>query len=283
MPRRLLLALALVAMAIVMRSAPTPPPSSVVVGGMGHGPVVVLVHGLGSNANQWLPVARDLARDHRVVLVELPGHGMAPIATPFALEQATLALDQAIDEQSTDPVVLVGHSVGGMVAVTEALRSPHRVRSLVLVDAALKPQMSEAERDTLLAYFDRDWEGTLHAVYSSFGRDSAQGEALWEQASHVERATMRAWIPVALTTDLSHEASALSMPVLAVLAPHSWEKGETWEHASHALGYDGIAQLEGERVEDCGHFLMLDQPRALARAIRRMTTTTPPAAIASLR
>lgn len=242
---------------------------------MGHGPVVVLVHGLGSNANQWLPVARDLARDHRVVLVELPGHGQAPIATPFALEQATLALDRAIEEQSPDPVVLVGHSVGGMVAVTEALRAPHRVRSLVLVETALKPQMSEAERDTLLASFDHDWQGTLHAVYSSFGRDSAQGEALWAQASHVERATMRAWIPVALTTDLSRDAAALSMPVLAVLAPHSWEKGETWEHASNALGYDGITMLEGERVENCGHFLMLDQPRALARAIRRMTTSAP--------
>src|SRR5690349_16245145 len=121
-----------------MRSAPAPPPSSVVVGGMGHGPVVVLVHGLGSNANQWLPVARDLARDHHVVLVELPGHGLAPIATPFALEQATLALDRAIEEQSSEPVVLVGHSVGGMVAVTEALRSPERVSSLVLVETALK-------------------------------------------------------------------------------------------------------------------------------------------------
>ena len=281
MHRRLLLALAFfTAVFIVIRSAPTPPPSSTVVGGMGHGPVVVLVHGLGSDANQWLPVARDLARDHRVVLVELPGHGQAPIATPFALEQARLALDQAIDEQSTDPVVLVGHSVGGLVAVTEALRAPQRVRSLVLVETALRPQMNEAERDTLLASLDRDWEGTLHAVYSSFGRDSAQGEALWAQASQVERSTMRAWIPVALTTDLSKDAAALSMPVLAVLAPHSWEKGETWEHASHALGYDGIPWLEGERVEDCGHFLMLDQPHALARAIRRMTTTAPPPAIA---
>lgn len=262
----------LTAIVLIMRSAPIPPPSSIVVGGMGHGPVVVLVHGLGSDAHHWFPVARDLARDHRVVLVELPGHGLAPINTPFTLEQATLALERALEEQSPDPVVLVGHSVGGLVAVTVALRSPERVRSLVLVETALRPQLTASERDTLIHMLDRDWEGTLHSVYASFGRDSAQGEALWAQATQVERAAMRAWIPVALTTDLSHDAPALSMPALALLAPHSWERGETWEHAATALGYEGIAKIEGERVENCGHFVMLDQPQAVARAIRRMTS-----------
>ena len=65
------------------------------------------------------------------------------------------------------------------------------------------------------------------------------------------------------------------MPESRRSSTHSWERGETWEHASHALGYDGIPRLEGERVENCGHFLMLDQPRVLARAIRRMTSRAP--------
>ena len=241
---------------------------------MGRGQTVVLVHGLGSNANHWLPVARDLARDHHVVLVELPGHGLAPLATPFGLEQATLALDRAIVEEASGPVVLVGHSVGGIVALTEALRAPGRVRALVLVETALRPQLTSAERDSFLASLDRDWEGTLHEVYASFGRDSTQGEALWAAASQIERATLRAWVPVVLTTDLSLEARSLAVPVLAILAPHSWERGETWERAARVLGYSGIPRLEGERVEDCGHFLMLDQPEALARAIRRAASAT---------
>ncbi len=279
--RRFVVAAAvLTAVVLVVRNAPKPPPDSAVLGAMGRGPTVVLVHGLGSNANHWLPVARELARDHRVVLVELPGHGFAPMATPFSLEQATLALDRAIHEQSPTPVVLVGHSVGGLVVATEALRAPGRVRALVLVETALRPQMTFAERDTLMAMFDRDWEGTLHSVYSSFGRDSLQGEALWAEATQVERAGMRAWLPVALSTDLSIEVAALSMPVLAILAPHSWERGETWEHAARALGYQRIPRLEGERVEDCGHFIMLDQPRVLARAIRRIAAATGEPAVA---
>ncbi len=259
---------------LMVRAAPTPPPSSATVGAMGHGPTIVLVHGLGSDAQHWLPVARDLARDHRVVLVELPGHGEAPMVTPFTLEQATLALDRAIAEQSHDPVVLVGHSVGGLVAAAEALRAPSRVRALVLVESALAPQMSKLEADSLLAMFDRDWVGTLHMVYASFGRDSAQGEALWAEASQVERVNMRAWIPVALSTDLTDEAAALKMPVLAVVSPRTWEPDETWAHAAKALGLARIPRLKVVRIGNCGHFVMLDQPRRLSDAIRRFSAAS---------
>src|SRR5262249_45739250 len=247
--------------------------SSAALGAMGHGPTVVLVHGLGADANDWLPVARDLARDHRVVFIELPGHGTAPLTKPFALEQATLALDRAMSEQAKEPVVLVGHSVGGLVAAAEAIRSPQKARGLGLVGTALAPQVTGAEADSLLARLDRDWEGTLHEVYSGFGRDSLQGELLWQKASQVERTTMRAWIPVALSTDLSDEAAGLSMPVLAVLAPRSWDADETWEHAAEALGYAHIPRLRGVRIENCGHFIMLDRPRRLAEAVRRFSAS----------
>ena len=279
MIRRSALVVALLTLILlIVRAAPgpiqwlgTPPPSSATVGAMGRGPTIMLVHGLGSDAKHWLPVARDLARDHRVVFVELPGHGLAPMTTPFTLEQATLSLERAIAEESPEPIVLVGHSVGGLVAASAALRLPSRVRALVLVESALAPQMTRAEADTLLAALDRDWTGTLHAVYASFGRDSAQGEALWAEASQVEHANMRAWIDVALSADLSHEAAGLEMPVLAVLSPRSWEPVETWAHASEALGLARIPHLKGVRLRDCGLFLMLDQPRALAAAIRRFS------------
>lgn len=272
MQQRLAIATAVaVALVVIFRAMPAPPPHSALVGSMGRGPTVVLVHGLGSDVQHWMPVARDLARDHRVALVELPGHGISPMMLPFSLEQATLALDRAIEEQTTEPIVLVGHSVGGLVAVAEALHSPGRVQALVLVETALKPQMTPAERDTLLVQLGRDWEGTLHAVYTSFGRDSLQGERLWADASKVERDWMRAWIPVALSADLSERAETLPMRVHAVLAPHSWEPGESQANVAKALGYSRITQLSLQRIQGSGHFIMLDQPAALANAIRRAT------------
>ena len=272
--RSILVAASVTLLLLVVRAAPTPPPSSSVVGAMGRGPTVVLVHGLGSDSNDWLRTARNLARDHRVVLVGLPGHGVAPMASPFSLEQATLALDRAIAEESPDaPVVLVGHSIGGLVAAAEALHAPGRVRALVLVETALAPQSTPAEADTFMTMLDRDWEGTLHSVYTSFGRDSLQGEELWREASQIERVKMREWITVAMTADLTKEVAALPMPVLAVLTLRSWEPGETWEHAAKALGYAAVPRLKGVRLEHSGHFVMLDEPNELASEIRRFANT----------
>ena len=276
MVRRVIVIAAVVTLIIVgVRFAPTPPPSSAVVGAMGRGPTIVLVHGLGSDYDDWLPTARDLARDHRVVLVELPGHGITPMAAPFTLEQASLALDRAIAEESPHaPVVLVGHSIGGLVAAFEAKRAPQRVRELVLVETALAPQSTKAETDTLFAMLEHDWSGTLRTIYHSFGRDSVQSERLWREALQLRHDDMRQWIRVAVSADLSKEAAGLTMPVLAVLSARSWEPGETWAHAATALGYASMPHLKGVRFDDCGHFLMLDAPERLASTIRRFCAPT---------
>src|SRR5262245_51910460 len=91
--------------------APPPPSAS---GAFGRGPTIVLVHGLGSDAEHWLPTARLLAHKNRVVLVDLPGHGMTAMPAPFSLEQAVASLDAAIAREGSTPVILVGHSLGGL-------------------------------------------------------------------------------------------------------------------------------------------------------------------------
>src|SRR5258706_198106 len=96
----------------------------------GHGPTIALVHGLGSRPEHWLKTARLLARDHRVVLIELPGHGDSPMADPLSLDRAADVLDAALAADSRESVVLVGHSIGGLVCAAEALRHPARVRAL---------------------------------------------------------------------------------------------------------------------------------------------------------
>lgn len=238
-------------------------------GAFGRGPTIVLVHGLGSRATHWLGVARDLARDHRVVLAELPGHGLASMPSHLALEDAATALDRQIAEYGDEPVVLVGHSVGGLVAAAEALRSPSRVRALVLVETALRPQLGPADRDALLASLDSDYKGTLEAVYASFGRDSAQGAALAREAALMDPVTMRAWVDIAVRTDLSQQVRALRVPLLVVLSDRSWPTDELWPACADSLGYAGVAGVEPLRLEGTGHFVMLDRPNALAGAIRR--------------
>ena len=269
MARRWLLLLVVLAAVVIVGRQSLRPPKTPTYYAFGHGPVVVLVHGLGSQIQHWLPTARILARHHRVVLVELPGHGLAPMPAPFSLDQAAASLDQAISDATDGPVILVGHSLGGLVAAREALAHPERVRGLVLIETALKPQVPAATRDLLLARLDHDYDHLLHEAYRSFGRDSLQGEQLYAEVARMDPAMVKQWIRLAWLADLSTQMRKLQPFLLAILAPHSWESNETWPDVARTLGYDGVPHVQPVRIGGCGHFVMLDQPQLLAELIAR--------------
>jgi pimeloyl-ACP methyl ester carboxylesterase len=233
---------------------------------MGSGPTIVVVHGLGSGPQHWLPMARLLARDYRVVLADLPGHGVTPIPRPFSMERVRASLDVTLSELS-GPIVLVGHSVGGLLATAETIAHPDRVRALVLIETALKPQMEGDEAAGLLDALDTNYDAVIEAAYTSFGHDSLQGQALYEHVRAMDPSSIRPWIELAMTADLSQATAALSVPVLVVLADRSWPKNESWSVTSAALGYENIPNLKRARIDDSGHFVMLDHPEQLARLI----------------
>lgn len=253
------------------RGLDPPPPSTH--NAFGRGPTIVLVHGLGSNASHWLPTARLLARHYRVSLVDLPGHGATAMPEPFSLDRAALGLDLALRDESAEQVILVGHSVGGLVAAAVALESPHRVRGLVLVETALKPQVPADQRAALLAELDRDYRGFVHQAYLGFGRDSAQGERLWQEVEAIAPANVKPWIRLAFTTDLSGQAPRLHIPVLAVMSERWWPMDASWQATADELGYSGLPNVRGARVRDSGHFVMLDHPQQLATLIERFAAT----------
>jgi pimeloyl-ACP methyl ester carboxylesterase len=103
----------------------------------GSGSAVVLVHGLGGAASNWVELAPQLARDHRVIVPDLPGHGgSAPLASLPNLEPFADRLALVLEREEAAPAVVVGHSLGCVVALRLAMRRPDVVRGLVLCSAA---------------------------------------------------------------------------------------------------------------------------------------------------
>ena len=99
------------------------------------GPVVVFVHGLFGQGKNWTTVAKGLADGHRVILLDLPNHGHSPWRERVDyLDMADLVAAEL--ESVGEPATLVGHSMGGKVAMQLALRRPELLRALVVVDVA---------------------------------------------------------------------------------------------------------------------------------------------------
>jgi pimeloyl-ACP methyl ester carboxylesterase len=99
---------------------------------------VLLVHGLGQNAHRdWQPALATLARQYRVVTVDLPGFGSSPaLPDGYSFDALDAALLQVLKQLGIAQAHVVGHSLGGAVSLHFANRHPERVRNLVLVDAA---------------------------------------------------------------------------------------------------------------------------------------------------
>jgi len=104
---------------------------------VGEGPPLLLVHGLSGCWQNWLENIPFLARDHRVIAVDLPGFGESemPVAT-ISMSGYARSLDALLDALDVDAVRVVGNSMGGFIGCELALAVPARVERLVLVSAA---------------------------------------------------------------------------------------------------------------------------------------------------
>ena len=102
----------------------------------GEGPVVVLIHGITSSADCWEPVIRGLARRHRVIAPDLLGHGQS--AKPrgdYSLGAYASGIRDLLAVLGHDHVTVVGHSLGGGIAMQFAYQFPERTSRLVLVSS----------------------------------------------------------------------------------------------------------------------------------------------------
>jgi pimeloyl-ACP methyl ester carboxylesterase len=123
------------------------------------GPRVVFVHGLFGQGKNWTTIGKALAEGHRVTLVDLPNHGHSPWTDRVDYLDMTELLAGEL-EQFDEPVTLVGHSMGGKVAMQLALRRPELLRALVVVDIAPVEYPVEGGRTD-----DADEEAAPFAAY----------------------------------------------------------------------------------------------------------------------
>jgi pimeloyl-ACP methyl ester carboxylesterase len=141
----------------------------------GQGPItLVMVHGLGSYMPAWLNNIEGLKDQYRIIALDLPGYGRSSKANyHYSMDFFAAVVNRAIEELApNDQVVLVGHSMGGQIAMTHALNYPGRAKALVLVSPAG------------LETFDKGEGGWLRDVVTAKLVKLTTPESIWRNLDH---------------------------------------------------------------------------------------------------
>jgi len=104
----------------------------------GTGSPIVIVHGLYGSSDNWLNLGKHLAEKHTVYMVDQRNHGRSAFASSHTYNDLRDDLEEFFDQHNIEKAILLGHSMGGKVAMWFAADFPERIEKLVIADIAPK-------------------------------------------------------------------------------------------------------------------------------------------------
>jgi pimeloyl-ACP methyl ester carboxylesterase len=248
----------------------------------GSGPPIVLVHGLGGMASNWRLVAPDLARERRVIVPDLPGHGgSAPLQAAESIDPYADAVLSVAAVEDAVPAPWVGHSLGGLVGLRAALRRPDAVTGLVLAAGAgisSATRMGEATvtllgvvqpgriigrraRSVSRSQLGRKLAFGWWGVADPAGFDPEMAEAfLLGPPQHTDTVSAgRALV----ASDPRADLHQVACPCLCL-----WGARDNWVPLKDGMEYARRLRAPLRTIADCGHLLIGERPDAVVRAVR---------------
>jgi pimeloyl-ACP methyl ester carboxylesterase len=262
----------------------------------GKGDPVVLLPGLGTGPWEWSDLIRRLAPRHTVYAVALPGFdGRPPAAAPL-FERTTTDFWGMLDTQKIARPVVIGHSLGGTLAIRLGEQHPERLRSVVALDglpifpgmervtaeqrAAAAQQISAPiagqTREQLLAFEKNYMKGAGGVL------DAQLADQLAELEANSDTTAVAQWLREDFGGDLRPDLAKISVPLLEIVpynAPDLANAPQSYTEEQKVAYYRGLLsgapKVQVVSVSPARHFAMFDQPDKVFAIIDAFLNQTP--------
>ena len=101
---------------------------------MGEGPPVIILHGLYGSSDNWITIAKTLSDSYTLYIPDQRNHGKSPHSSRHDYTEMTADLEELVMENISGKFVIIGHSMGGKVAINFTFHHPERIASLIVAD-----------------------------------------------------------------------------------------------------------------------------------------------------
>ncbi len=253
---------------------------------MGHGRPILLLHGFATSSYTWHSIIPELAKDHRVIAIDLRGFGASdkPLDEHYSIQDQTEAVQAFIEQENLRDLTVIGHSFGGGITLSLALNAEQqrkpRIRNIVLIDTiayrqplpiffkllqipmvgdlgmTLVPPEIQAEQGLRVAYYDRD---------KISGQDIAEyASTLYSPAAkHALTKTIEQMVPDNID-ELALRYRTIKMPALILWC----EQDKVVPVVLGERLHDNMGSSELAIFTHCGHMPQEEKPQDTVAAIQ---------------
>ena len=222
---------------------------------MGEGENVFFLHGLGGNIYNWAYQTKYFSETNNVVSLELPGHGRSSGKGGSSIEFYTELIRKFLDIMKLNNLVIVGHSMGGVISLDFAFKFPERVKALVLVATSAKFDIPTQKLMEL--------KNNMESIFGSLEKAKEKMKDIDDRLVTNDLMVMLGDVMAVKKYDGTSHLSELKMPTLVIggaddiLAPVSYSEQL---HAS-------IKNSELRVIENAGHMVMVEAPQEFNAAL----------------
>ncbi len=260
---------------------------------------ILFIHGLGGTRQHWQQTLPALSSNYRVLAVDLPGYGdsrLQKVPQDSMLHYFSASLLALMDSLSIPEAHLVGHSMGGQIAMLFALEHPERVQKLVLAAPAGIETFTEAEGQGLRAfaantYPQKPSEAQIRQNYALnfYQKPEAAEGLIQERLALNESAYFPTYANVLikavngmLDTPVASRLAELQAPVLLIfgkedrLIPNRYLHPNLTTEALAQQAQQTLPKSQLLMLPNAGHLLMFEQPDAFNQALKDFLNKTDP-------
>lgn len=252
---------------------------------------LILVPGLATGGWVWQETVRAFGKDHTVYVVTLPGFDGRPAVAGDPFDAARSALKELVVTRKLAKPVIVGHSLGGTLAIALAEDLGERIGGAVAIDGlAVMPRTEGMPPDQRAAMADNMRQRMASLSPQAFASqqqqymrtigviDMGKADDLARLTARSDPAAVAAYMGAVLAQDLRPGLAAIRAPLLMVVPTYGPDNTAMGVSGLEKVAYyrelmTGTPKLDVATIDNARHFAMLDQPAAVNDALRTFLKT----------